>query len=244
MKKTILFLTVFLFFGFVSAEEVQVYEDDNMILWGERWTEQESEPEPEPEVEETPEEEKEPEKAEEAEEAASVTENMECCCDVSSETEEKPKFFYVQPAIGFGTGLISGYRPTVSLNADFLVSHNEQINYYVGFDIDFKIAMRSYDMRLPIGLATKGNVVFDFVVIDDRELRSIGLWIELGLNLFFTYSRIGEFEFEETRHFSYGAAYGIGLDFVFKNYVILKVGLDWFLYYTYPDLIILVGYRF
>lgn len=241
MKKTILFLIVFLFFGFVSAEEVQVYEDDNMILWGRIWTGQESEPEPEPEVEKS-EEQKEPEEA--APEAGQNTEGMECCCDDSRETNENPKIFYIQPAIGFGTGLISGYRPTVSLNADFLVSHNEQINYYVGFDIDFKIAMRSYDMRLPIGLATKGNVVFDFLVIDDRELRSIGLWIELGLNLFFTYSRIGEFEFEETRHFSYGAAYGIGLDFVFKNYVVLKVGLDWFLYYTYPDLIILVGYRF
>ncbi len=241
MKKALLFFAVFLFFTFLSAEEVQVYEDDNMILWGERWTGQESEPEPEPEVEK-PEEQKEPEEA--APEAGQNTGGMECCCDDSRETNENPKIFYIQPAIGFGTGLISGYRPTVSLNADFLVSHNEQINYYVGFDIDFKIAMRSYDMRLPIGLATKGNVVFDFVVIDDRELRSIGLWIELGLNLFFTYSRIGEFEFEETRHFSYGAAYGIGLDFVFKNYVILKVGLDWFLYYTYPDLIILVGYRF
>ncbi|MBO4711324.1 hypothetical protein J5681_05345, partial [bacterium] len=94
MKKTLLFLAVFFFFGFVIAEEVQVgeytIEDVTITLFEER------KPEPEPE----PEPEKEPEK-----EVVPQAENSSCDCDNSNENGEKPKFFYIQPALGFGSGL-------------------------------------------------------------------------------------------------------------------------------------------
>ena len=77
MKKFALFLTVFLFFGFLIAEEVKTGEYDfgdiTVTLFEER------EPEPEPE------------KAEEAE----------------PETKEKSKFFYVQPVLGIELGNIA-----------------------------------------------------------------------------------------------------------------------------------------
>ena len=238
MKKALLFFAAFFFFVFLSAEEVQVYEDDNMILWGERWTGQESEPEPEPEVEETPEEEKEPEKAEEAEEAASVTENMECCCDVSSETEEKPKFFYVQPAIGFGTGL-SLYRPTVSVAADFLVKHSPKLNYYIGLDVEARAAIVEFEAR---ELAVQVNAVFDFMQRNVPELKSASLWIALGADFVFYRGRDEDY-WDDYFTFYCSQAWGIGVDLVFKNSVILRFALDGFVG-VYPDLTILVGYRF
>ena len=209
MKKTFLFFTVFLFFAFLSAEEVK------------------NEP-----AESQP----------QSENAQKTDSEAACSCDDSNKNNEKPNFFYFQPAIGFGMGM-SAYRPTVGLNADFLVSHTEQINYYVGLDLDFKVSFLTYDCaKLPMGFAIQANGVFDFMV-NNSELRSVGLWIALGLNLVSEYDAIGDGVFEETRSLSYSATYGIGLDFVFENYVILKVGLDSFLFW-FPDLTILVGYRF
>ena len=82
MKKLLLFLTVFFFFCFVIAEEVQVgeytIEDVTITLFEERDPELEPEPEKEAEKEE----------------------NKSCNCDVSRETSiEKPDFFYIQPAV-------------------------------------------------------------------------------------------------------------------------------------------------
>ena len=81
MKKLLLFLTVFLVFGLVIAEEVQVgeytIEDVTITLFEEREMEPEPEPEPEPEVEKQEEE-------------------------VVPENKEKPKIFYIQPIAGIG----------------------------------------------------------------------------------------------------------------------------------------------
>lgn len=236
MKKALLFFAAFFFFVFLSAEEVQVYEDDNMILWGERWTGQESEPEPEPEVEK-PEEQKEPEEA--APEAGQNTGGMECCCDDSRETNENPKKFYIQPALGVGTGA-SMYRFNLSLDADVLVARTKKINYYIGLDIDARTSAL-WGLE-PKELAVQVNGVFDFIQDGVPELMSASLWISVGIDLIF----IRHYEedcWDDYLTFEYSQAWGFGVDLVFKNYVILKFGVEGIIG-IFPDLTIAVGYRF
>ena len=188
---------VFLFFAFVSAEEL---ENEN------------SEPQSQ---------------SENTQETESDTEGKECNCDISRETNEKPKFFYIQPAVGFGTGM-SFYRFTVALDADFLIAHTPSVNFYVGLDLDF----RKPFFLATVDFAVQTNGVVD-IVIGGSELKSLSIWTSLGLDI----SGGG------LSHLVYMPGWGTGFDFVFDNNVILKVGIDGFLG-IYPDLTLLVGYRF
>ncbi|MBR4530887.1 hypothetical protein IKO70_00585 [bacterium] len=194
MKKTILFLTVFLFFGFVSAEEVK---NESIEL--------------QPQSENT-------------QQAVSETDKT---ANASREKNEKPKFFYIQPAVGFGTGM-SFYRFTVALDADFLIAHTPSVNFYVGLDLDF----RKPFFLATVDFAVQTNGVVD-IVIGGSELKSLSIWTSLGLDI----SGGG------LSHLVYMPGWGTGFDFVFDNNVILKVGIDGFLG-IYPDLTLLVGYRF
>ena len=208
MKKTLLFLTVFLFFGFVIAEEVK---NDS------------SEPQLRPEN---------------TQETEPDTEEKECCCDVSRETNENPKIFYFQPAIGLGTGY-SIYRPTASLVADFLVKKESKINYYVGLDVEARAAYLEFE---PKELAVQANVVFDFIQNGVPKLKSASLWIALGIDLMFVRHRDEEY-WDDFLTFEYSQAWGIGVDLFFTNDMIMRFGLDGFVG-IYPDLTIIVGYRF
>ena len=213
MKKVLFLLTVFFFFIFLSAEEAQVieydFEDAAIILFAEK------EPEPEPN-----------------------TEGMVCCCDVSNYDNADPKKFYIQPAIGIGTGA-SIYRFNLSLDAGVLVAHSKKVNYYIGLDID---ARNSYLFEFdPRELALQASGVFDFIQKDVPELMSASVWISAGIDLFLIRGRMDGDMTEH--HFEYSQAWGFGVDLVFKNYVILKLGLEGIIG-IYPDLTIAVGYRF
>ena len=120
MKKFALFFTFFLFFGFLAAEDVKTGEYDFGDITVTLFEEREPEPEPEPEPEKEPE----PKPAEPAPETAEMADLNKSL----RENHVKPKFFYIQPAFGFGTGL-SLYRPTIALNADFLVGHTPTVNF-------------------------------------------------------------------------------------------------------------------
>jgi len=214
MKKTLLFFTVFLFFGFLVAEDVKTGEYDfgdvTVTLFEEREPEPEPEKEPEPEpVEPVP------------------------------EIREKPKFFYIQPALGFGTG-VSGYRVTAALDAGFLVGSTEVANFYVGLDFDFRAGMVALLLKDSKEFAVQANGVFDFAVANP-ELKNVDLWISLGFDLIYG-GKYHEEDFQDPS-FYYVQAWGIGLDFVFTNNIILKAGIDGFLGII-PDLTLLVGYRF
>ena len=218
MKKFVLFFTVFLFFAFLAAEDVKTGEYDfgdiTVTLFEER------EPQAEPEVE--PEPEKEPEPAEPV-----------------PEIREKPKFFYIQPAMGFGTG-ISGYRVTAALDAGFFVGQTSAVNCYVGLDFDFRAGMVALLLKDSKEFAIQANGVFDFTVVNP-ELKNVDIWMSLGFDLIYG-GIYHEEKFQEST-FIYMPAWGIGLDFVFTNNIILKVGIDGFLGMI-PDLTLLVGYRF
>ncbi|MBQ4437442.1 hypothetical protein II898_01060 [bacterium] len=225
MKKLLLFFTVFLFFGFLSAEDVKTGEYDfgdiTVTLFEER----------EPEAEKARKE------AEEKEKPVLNEEGKICCCDIPDEKAFEPKKFYIQPALGFGTGL-SLYRFTAALDADFLVARREKINYYVGLDIDARFSY--YIGSDPREIAVQANVVFDFLR-DDPNLRSASLWISAGIDLIFIRDMIdGDYE---DYVFEYSQAWGLGVDMIFKNYVVLKLGIDG-LVGIWPDLTIAVGYRF
>lgn len=238
MKKPfLLFFTVFLFFGFVIAEEVQVYKDGSMILLGEKWTEHKSEVEPEPEPIPEPEPEKEPEK-----EVVPQAENSSCDCDNSNENGEKPKFFYIQPALGFGSGL-TFYRPTVALDAGFLVAHTPEVNYYVGLDLDFWWLLFTYDLYDPMwDFSVMASGVFDVMTGNNPYIRSVSLWISVGLDMMYGNEIHDERKYDAA--IKYGVAWGTGVDLVFRNYLVLKLGLDSFWGGIAPDCTFAVGYRF
>lgn len=173
-------------------------------------------------------------------EAALKTAKEDCDCDVSRETPaEKPKFFYIQPALGFGTG-VSGYRVTAALDAGFLVGSTEVANFYVGLDFDFRAGMVALLLKDSKEFAVQANGVFDFAVANP-ELKNVDLWISLGFDLIYG-GKYHEEDFQDPS-FYYVQAWGIGLDFVFTNNIILKAGIDGFLGII-PDLTLLVGYRF
>ena len=153
MKKLLLFLTVFFFFGFVSAEEVQVgeytIEDVTITLFEDREPEKEPEPEPEPG----------PEKAEEAE----------------PETKEKTKFFYVQPVLGIELGNIA-FGTLFNLDIDFLVAQTKRKNnIYLGLDLGMTGA--PYDRFITVPL--QANITFDFKQ-KDPNLNYVSWWMSIG----------------------------------------------------------------
>lgn len=234
MKKLLLFLSVFFFFGFLIAEDVKTGEYDfgdiRVTLFEEREPEPEKKPEPEPE--------KEPEPAESAPETAEMADLNKSL----RENHVKPKLFYIQPAFGFGTGL-SLYRPTIALNADFLVGHTPKVNFYVGLDLDLRKPMFEYDLLNPIiDSAIQTNGVVDFQVGNETELRSISIWTSFGLDLAYAQDCKKD-EGCKPATLRYMPGWGTGFDFVFDNYVVFGIGLDGFLG-VYPDLTLLVGYRF
>ena len=225
MKKLLLFFTFFLFFGFLIAEDVKTGEYDfgdiTVTLF----------------EAESPEAEKARKEAEEKEKPVLNEEGKICCCDITDEKAFEPKKFYIQPALGVGTGL-SLYRFTAALDADFLVARTEKINYYVGLDIDARF---SYFVGAdPREIAVQANAVFDFLR-DDPNLRSASFWISAGIDFMFIRKMIdGDYE---DYVFKYSQAWGLGVDMVFKNYVVLKLGIDGWVG-IWPDLTVALGYRF
>lgn len=226
MKKLLLFFTIFLLFGLLSAEDVKTGEYDfgdiTVTLF----------------EEESPEAEKARKEAEEKEKPVLNEEGKICCCNISDEKAFEPKKFYIQPALGVGTGA-SMYRVNFSLDADALVASTKKINYYIGLDIDARIsALWGFEPR---ELALQLNGVFDFIQEGVPELISAGLWISAGIDLFWIRG-MTEGDLTE-HHFEYSQAWGFGVDLVFKNYMILKLGIEGIIG-IYPDLTIVVGYRF
>ena len=125
MKKLLLFLTVFLFFGFLIAEEVKTGEYDFGDITVTLFEEREPEPEPEKEPEPEPEPEKEPEVEKQEEK-------------VAPENKEKPKIFYIQPIAGIGV-MMEHLSFTVALDSYFLLDpQGRKMNFYLGTEIGFR----------------------------------------------------------------------------------------------------------
>ena len=234
MKQLLLFFTFFIFFGFLSAEEVQVgeytIEDVTITLFEER------DPEPEPE----PEPEKEPELSEEGGK-----------CSESSEQYAGSGIFYIQPAFGFGTGK-SKFRPTFALDIDFLAAHFEKHNLYFGLDLDLRyvIFWEKIGDVPTLEFPVQANAVIEFVR-GKGFLQSWNLWLSLGVDLIFynefTKHYFGDghyvYRYDWDLSFTYFVAWGIGIDLLFERDVVMRLGMDG-LGGKCPDFMVGFGYRF
>ena len=204
MKKTLLFFTVFLFFAFLSAEEVK----------------------------------------NESAEPQLQSENVQEATEHLKNKVKEPKFFHVQPAIGFGTGM-SLFRPITAVDIGFLVgSVQEKTNVYLGLQAGFKYFFWDQFIDLPLQLKTDFNFKLPNQYVD-----YLVFWISLGVDLNFAQDYLtivlqdGSASTNKKWHFSVMPAWGTGVDLIFKNSVVLRFGIESFLH-MYPELIIGLGYRF
>ena len=230
MKKTFLFLTVFLFFAFLSAEEVQVgeytIEDVTITLFEER------EPEPEPEKEQK----KEPEKEE----------NQSCGCDVSRETSEKPEKFFFQAAAGVLTGI--NFNLAANFDFGFLVFHSPAgNNLYLGFETDFRYAMKNWmvDYRDDYNIFEipfQAHLTVDFKN-KNPFVPYLSMWFSLGAELLLESEADSPRDSKKFKGARAAAAWGTGLNLVLKNGVVFKTGLEGYKG-MYPLLLFALGYRF
>ena len=156
--------------------------------------------------------------------------------DDAAQTEEAPKKFYFQPALGIGTGL-SIFRTTLAMDMDFLLKRSKSgVGIYMGLDFDLRyMTVAHYDNLVEVALQANG--VMDMDLKNQRHLKSLSVWMSFGLLM------IMEQDYHDDYDLTLRTAWGMGTDLVFKNDMILKLGLDAFLGF-YPDLTVAVGYRF
>jgi|GEM_PF-3168034 hypothetical protein len=122
MKKTLLFFTVFLLFGFLSAEDVKTGEYDFGDVTVTLFEEREAAPEPKKVSEE----------------------------EREVEAKEEPEWFYVQPALGIETGNVF-FATVINLDIDFLVGRTKRKNnIYLGFDLGMTTSPIDHFYAVPI----------------------------------------------------------------------------------------------
>ena len=234
MKKLLLFFTVFLLFGFLIAEDVKTGEYDFGDITVTLFEEREAEPKSEEQL---------PEAVEE--------ENEGNWCENQAENKE-PEIFYIQPTFGIGTGL-SKFRPTLTLDIDFLAAHFEKHNLYFGLDLDLRyvIFWEKIGDVPTLEFPVQANAVVEFVQ-GKGFLQSWNLWLSLGVDLIF-YNELKKHYFWDGSYvyrydwwnlsFTYFAAWGIGIDLLFERDVVMRFGIDG-LGGKYPDFMVGFGYRF
>ena len=224
MKKTFLFLTVFLFFAFLSAEEVQVgeytIEDVTITLFEER--------DHEPELE------KEREK-----EAAPGR-------DISGDPDKKPEKFFFQAAAGVLTGI--NFNLAANFDFGFLVFHSPAgHNLYLGFETDFRYAMKNWmvddrDDYNIFEIPFQAHLTVDFKN-KNPFVPYLSMWFSLGAELLLESEADSPRDTKKFKGARAAAAWGTGLNLVLKNGVVFKTGLEGYKG-MYPVLLFALGYRF
>ena len=235
MKKLLLFLTVFFFFGFVIAEEVQVgeytIEDVTITLFEER------EPEPKPEPE--------PEK-EQRKEAAAKTEKGDTGHDISGEPDKEPEKFFFQAAAGVLTGI--NFNLAANFDFGFLVFHSPAgHNLYLGFETDFRYAMKnwmvdSYDDYDICEIPFQAHLTVDFKN-KNPFVPYLSMWFSIGAEVLLENEADSPYDTKKFKGARAAAAWGTGLNLVLKNSVVFKTGIEGY-QGKYPVLLFALGYRF
>ena len=235
MKKPLLFFTVFFFFSFLTAEEVQVgeykIEDVTITLFEER--EPEPEPEPEPELEPEPEKEPEPEQKSPLENKA-----------------KGPKPFYIQPMVSAGVSA-GGYDDMVygviGTNVDFafhLAGTRQGHNIYLGFNFGAKY---SHSLYRTVEIPVQSKLVFDFKTNSPYGTPEYAsLWIALGLcagRYDETYIVAVDPDEDVDPEWGMNASWGIGTDLTFANGIVFQFAIKSFAF-IFPIPSLGFGYRF
>jgi len=237
MKKLILLLSVCLFCGITAAEEAKVteydIEDPVIILYEEKEPEPEPGPEKEPEVQQ----EKEPEVEKQEEE-------------VAPGNKEKPEFFYFQPLLEGIVGIFSEIG--LGFDIGFHVASTDVAHIYAGFSA--RAATYVGDANMDLLLLPKLDFNFK---LKNKYLDWIAFWFGIGAEFYFMQSMVCSvdqngycipfFGDDESyiNNFDVSGlpAWGIGVDLIFKNYMVLKLGVSTFAL-MYPELMLGLGYRF
>lgn len=177
-----------------------------------------------------------------------------CSCGISNENETKPKIFYFAPAIGIKTGMPAYFSAVADMDLDFLVYHAKKgHNLYLGLDLGLRYTPYSdeygYSERREhiVGFPLQVNIVFDSKR-HNPHVDYLSFWISGGADLMcwqetnWIWENHVDVKIRKS-FFEVTAAWGIGLDLIFKNNMVLKFGFDSF-HGIYPELMIALGYRF
>ena len=162
----------------------------------------------------------------------------------TSPKDEKPSKAFYQLSAGMGIGA-SLFSMRLNNDIDFLLKHTKNgTNFYMGLEIDFRYAPYVGEDDDPIyEIPIQANMIFDFP-LNHRNLSRIALWFSAGVDLAFGVYDWDDWDDRESQDtFKAMAAWGFGVNMLFKNDVTLKLGFDSF-YGKYPDIICAVGYRF
>ena len=162
--------------------------------------------------------------------------------------EEKPSKMFYQLSAGLGLGAsIFSFR--INNDIDFLLKHTKGgTNVYLGLEVDFRYSPYIDDhsiYEIPLQL----NFMFDFP-LRHHNISRVAIWFSGGIDLaigYLSYYDYDDYELDDGKdrdsHFKVLAAWGFGVNLLFKNDVTLKLGFDSF-YGKYPDLVCVAGYRF
>ena len=191
--------------------------------------------------------------AEEASETAKENHgNQIKSCGCSEEKDEKkPDCFYFEPSLGIKTGLPILLSAVLDMSLDFLVYSREQRpNIYLGLNLGLRYSpigdvANDGEDKNRLDFPFQAKISFDFKR-NRRHVDYVSCWLSGGANLMWWQETrwINQKQKEITESsWKFTAAYGFGLDLVFKNNVVLKFGFDSFRG-IWPEPVIAVGYRF
>ena len=165
--------------------------------------------------------------------------------------DEKPDFFYIQPALGLSSGFM-GLSAMASIDAGFLVKHTGKgTNIYLGLDLDFRYSpfpgmFDGDDIRNILEFPIQANLTLDFKNRNRLapHLAFISVWVSLGINLFIEQEyNWHDYDYVYTGGLKEGVAWGTGFSILFKSDMIFKTGISAFRG-RYPQVFLLIGYRF
>lgn len=177
-----------------------------------------------------------------------ASEPAACDCSHAEQQKDKkePQGIYFQPTVGMGIGA-SIFSIVLNTDLDFLLKHtNDGTNIYFGFDIDFRYSPYLDDhsiYEIPVQL----NLAFDFKT-NHHNIDYVALWFSGGIDFAFGYLFYYDYDEDfdgkdKDKIFKVRPAWGMGVDLLFKNNLVLKLGFDGF-YGKYPNLLCAAGYRF
>ena len=193
--------------------------------------------------------------AEEAPETAEENhENQTKSCSCSKEkNDKKPDCFSFEPSIGIKTGLPILVSAVLDMSFNCLVYSREQTpNIYLGLNLGLRYSpfgeeLNDTEDKNRLDFPFQAKISFDFKR-NRRHVDYVSFWLSGGANLMWwqgthwiresnDYVKITESSWKFT------AAYGFGLDLLFKNNVVLKFGFD-SVRGIWPEPVVAVGYRF
>ena len=193
--------------------------------------------------------------AEEASETAKENHgNQIKSCGCSEEKDDKkPDFFYFEPSLGIKTGLPILLSAVLDMSFDFLVYSREQKpNIYLGLNLGLRYspfgdALNDSRDENRLDFPFQAKISFDFKR-NRRHVGYVSFWLSGGANLMWWQETDWIWKNQEQEKITESfwivtAAYGFGLDLVFKNDVVLKFGFDSVIG-MWPEPVVAVGYRF